>query len=146
MIRRSTMADIPMIVELGIEALERNPIPGMLISREKVTAMATECVSQNSNFSWVSEKDGKITGAVSAHVSDMTFYERKQANVVQFYCRQPGEGIALLRAFLKWASERRVIKMIVFAIEVEQDPRIEKVLTRWGFRMAEKIWMRTRYV
>ena len=144
MIRPALIKDIPAIVDLGIEALERFPEERLLISKDKVAALASDCVQKNSNFAWVAEKDGIVVGAVCAQVHEMVLYERSQATVVQYYCRVPGEGVNLLRRFLRWAYSRRMIKMVVFEVEIGQDPRIYKLLKWWGFKVAEETWIKIR--
>ena len=121
-----------------------DPYPNLVIDKEKVRAVALECVSSASNFAWVTEVDGKVVAAVSAFVTDMLFYERKQANVVQFYTTCPNAGLPLIREFLRWARSRRVIKMICFTLEIQADPRIGKLLSRLGLKSELPIFMELR--
>ncbi len=143
-IRPAKPDDIDAITDLGLEALTVNAYPNLVIDPDKVRAMATECVSAASNFSWVAEKDGKVVAAVSALIHDMMFHERKQATVVQFYTTEPNAGLPLLRKFLEWARGRRVIKMICFTLEVNADPRIGKMLNRLGLQAELPIYMELR--
>lgn len=142
--RQATHKDIDSIVQLGIEALERDPYPGLVISRDKLKEVAIECVSQNCNYAWVEERDGEIIGAVCALVHEMIFHERKQATVVQFYCNQPNQGIGLLRHFLSWARGRRTIKMICFTLECRADPRVGKLLKRLGLKNELPVFIELR--
>lgn len=144
MIRKATPADIEGVAALGIEALEKNPYPNMVISRQKVMEMTKLCITGAQHFVWVSENDGVIDGSVGVFVHDCMFYERKQASVVQFYCKRPGEGVKLLRQFLTWARSRPIIKMIVFTLEYDVDPRIGKLLSRLGLKTALPVYMETR--
>jgi hypothetical protein len=109
LLRPAKPNDLEGLIALGIEALESDPYPNLVISRDKVREMAVECMSGAQNFCWVCDVDGEVRGAVSAIVHDMMFYERRQATVIQFYCKEPGQGVQLLREFLKWARSRRVI-------------------------------------
>lgn len=131
-IRIATPDDIDAVVALGLEALQNEPYPGLTISRVKVYTVATECISSSNNFAWVAEKDGKIVGAVGAIVHPIMFYEKRQASVVQYYCTEPGEGIKLLREFMKWVKNRPVIKMVCFTLEINTDPRIGDLLSKLG--------------
>lgn len=138
-------ADVPALVALGIEALNEDPYTELIIDPEKVRKVAVECVSAATNFAWVAERDGEVAGAVCAIVVPMMFYERSQASVVMYYCRRaPGEGIALLREFLRWARARPVIKLIEFTLERHADPRIGKLLTRLGLRQVLPIYIQLR--
>lgn len=129
-------ADIPAIVSLGIEAMNQGAYPNMVISRDKVEAMARECVSSAKNFAWVAEQDGVVGGSVCALVHECMFYERSQATVVQWYCKIPGDGIRLMREFIRWANSRSAIKMISVSLEYDADPRIGKILKRLGMDMT----------
>lgn len=140
-IRKATPSDISDVARLGIEALNLDPYENLLICNEKVLAIATECVSAPCNFCWVAEKDSEIVGAVSALVHPMAFYERSQASVVQFYCKDPGQGIKLIRELLKWASTRPAIKMVCFTLECRADPRIGKLLKRLGLQNELPVYM-----
>lgn len=145
LIRPATISDLNAVIDLGVEAMTVDPLPNMVVDRDKIRVMAVECISGPSNFCWVCEDDdGQVVGAVSAIVQDCLFYQRRQATVLQFYCKKPGQGIKLLREFLRWARGRPIIKMIVFALESGADPRIGKLLERLGLGRALPIYMETR--
>lgn len=144
MIRRAVPDDLPAIVALGLEALERGAYPELVISRAKVEALARQCVSAARNFSWVAEKDGEVGGALCAIVSPLPFHERDQAVVIQFYSRIPGDGIALIRAFLRWTRGRPGIKLTQFTLETDADPRIAKLLVRLGVSHEHPVLVQVR--
>ena len=142
MIRRATPSDIKGILALGLASLEKDAYENLVICPEKMELLAKECVSATCNFAWVAEKDGEITGAVCAIVTDMLFYERKQATVLQFFCNQPGEGVKLLREFMKWCEARPAIKMACFTLEYKVDPRIGLVLKRLGLKQELPVYLK----
>jgi len=144
MIRQAKPSDIPAIVELGLESLNTEAYDDLVISPERVREVALACVSSSQHFIWVCETDGEITGSVAAVVSDMIFYERKQASVVMFLSKTPGEGIKLIRQFLKWARARPIIKMIEFTLEPTADPRIGKLLTRLGLNLKQEMYLQIK--
>lgn len=141
-IRVATPDDIDSIVELGMEALQSDPYEGLTISRVKVYTVALECVSSANNFAWVAEKDGEIVGAVCAIVHPIMFYEKRQASVVQYYSKEAGEGVKLLREFMKWAASRPVIKMVCFTLEINTDPRIGRLLSRLGLHEDLPVYLK----
>jgi hypothetical protein len=143
-IRKAKPADLTAIVALGIEALEKTNHPGVVISRAKVEDIARQCVTSSANFAWVAERDGIVGGAVCARVHECLHYAQKQASVVQFYSKIPGEGVKLIREFLRWARGRPAIKMIVFTLEADADPRIEKLLARLGLQKKLPIFLQTK--
>ena len=140
-IRKAKPSDIGDVARLGIEALNLDPYENLRIDEDKVKAIATECISAPCNFCWVAEKDGEIVGAVTAIVHPMAFYERNQASVVQFYCKDPGQGIKLIRELLSWAKGRPAIKMVCFTLECRADPRIGKLLKRLGLQNELPVYM-----
>ena len=142
--RQATVKDIDIVAELGVEGLENDPYENMVIDKKKVRDIARECISSPANFCWVAEEDGVVVAAVSAMVFDFMFYERKQCNVVQFWTRKSGAGAPLLRIFLKWARKRRIIKMILFTLECNVDPRVGKLLTRLGLKSELPIYVEHR--
>ena len=144
LIRSATPSDLKSVVRLGIQGLESTGYKHMIIDRDKVEKVAIECISSPTNFCWVAEHDGEVVAAVSALVFDLMFYQRKQCNVVQFWSNYPGAGIKLIREFLKWARGRRAIKMIIFTLEANVDPRIGKLLKREGLVSEMPIYLEVR--
>lgn len=142
--RRATPHDIDGVTRLGLEALQRDPYPTLRIDASKVREMARLVISGAGNYCHVAEKDGKVVAAVSALIQPCMFYERQQANVVQFYTREPGAGLPLIRDFLRWARSRPAIKLIVFTLEVRADPRIGKLMKRLGLDAELPVWMEAR--
>lgn len=144
MIRKAVPADISEIVELGLEALAKNGYKDLVVSREKIVALARECVTSPRNFAWVAERDGVIGGALCGLVNDCLVYERAQVNIVQFYTRIPGDGIALMREAVRWWRSRPALKVIVFTLDADADPRIGKLLARLGLKRELPVYMATR--
>jgi len=144
MIRKATPNDINAIVELGIEALNKGAYKNMVVSIEKVEALAIQGVSSARNFAWVAEKDGAIGGSLVAIVHECMCYERQQASVVQWYCKIPGDGISLMREFVRWANSRPAIKMKAVSLEHDADPRIGNILTRLGMEMTLPAYIGTK--
>jgi hypothetical protein len=132
MLRRALPPDIAQIVDLAVEAVSREPWP-VRISRPAMTAMASEVIGSNEHFCWVSDRDGRITAAVGALTQDGWWHERKTCSVLMFYSRAPGDGIGLLREFARWVKSRPAIKVALFSLEHNADPRIGLLLRRLGF-------------
>jgi hypothetical protein len=135
MIRNATPSDIKAITELGIESLEVNdPYPQLRIDPDKVKDMATDLVSSAANFAWVSEIDGCVVGAVCGLSHDLMFYERKQLSVVMFYCRVPGDGGRLIKKLVEWYYTRPILKLCVFTLESNADPKLGDFLVKMGLK------------
>ena len=141
-VRKAQPKDIPGIIALGLDSLEKDAYENLIISKEKVEALAIECVSATCNFAWVVEKDGKIVGSVCAIVTDMMFYELKQASVLQIFCKEPVKGVELLREFMKLCESRPAIKMVCFTLECNADPRIGILLNRLGLKQELPVYLK----
>jgi len=133
MIRNGNIHDSKQILPLAIEALERDAYENLLISPDKIKAMILEIVSSKRHFGMVSvDEEGNIQGVVAAVVNDLAFYERKQASVVMYYCKRPGDGIKMLRKLMRWIEARPIIRLVEFTMEACTDPRVPKLLKRLG--------------
>lgn len=135
MIRKATIADIPAITRLAIEAVSRQPLEGLRISRDRIGAVAEAVITRADCFCWVAvDADGEVQGCVAAECMPGFWFERHQCNVLMFYCRLPGQGARLLREFARWVKSRPTIKLAVFSVEPDENAeRIGKLLARLGF-------------
>lgn len=134
MIRKAVPSDISAIVDLAVEALSVDLYEQLVISRERVKQLTVECVSSASHFAWVSEKRGRIVGAMVAFNSPMEFYERNSANVLMLFCKG-GDGMKLLSQFMRWFQSKPIIKQVQITWERNGDSRIPNILKkRYGFK------------
>jgi hypothetical protein len=135
---------IPGLVKLAVNALTADPIPNQRISVNRLQGLAETCVLIDYNYSIVSVKNGEVVAALSALVHDQLVYERKMATVVQFYTLTPGEGVKLIREFLRWARSLRKIKAIAFTLERGADPRIGSLLSKLGLNSEMPVYVEWR--
>ncbi|WP_394780586.1 hypothetical protein [Undibacterium sp.] len=133
-LRQARLTDIPIIVEMAVESVSKDPLP-VVINRDGMAATARLLIQGNQHFAMVAEVDGQVVAAVGALVEAGFWFERMQASVVMFSTRRANAGVALLRAFADWVKSRPGVKMAVFSLEANADPRIGKLLTRLGFGM-----------
>ncbi len=129
--RPAKLEDVPAIVEIAITSVSNNPIP-VKIDRDAMAAMARECLGP-AHFMWVAEQDGKAVACVAAHVSPGFWFHKLQASVLLYYTLVPGAGLPLVRQFARWVKSRSGIKLAVFELEPETDPRLVRFLKRQGF-------------
>jgi len=129
--RRAKLTDIDDIVDIAVESVSRDPLP-VKIDRQAMADMVRQCLNP-AHFNWVTEKDGKVVAAVIAHVSAGFWFEKLQASVLLYYTRVPGCGLPLLREFARWIKSRSAIKLAIFELEPDADPRLVKFLNRVGF-------------
>ncbi len=143
MIRPASEGDIPQIVQIGLDALHRGSIPGMMPSRARIENLLKLGVSTQDHFLWVAEENGRVGGVLAALVHDCLLYDRKQATIVQFECRIPGDGIRLLRACRDWWRRQANVKMLMISLEADVDPRLERLCERLGFGRRHPIMIIT---
>ena len=131
MIRKAKPSDIPAIVEIAIESVSINPLP-VQINREAIQDMVETCINP-AHFLWVIEDKGEVVGAFGALAQRSFWFKGLQASVLLYYTRKPGEGIKLFKEFARWCRSRSGIKLAIFELEPESDPKLEKYLARLGF-------------
>lgn len=131
-LRPATLKDLDAIVDLAVESVSQNPLP-VNIDRGRMRETAVECISSAAHFLWVVEEDGVVCGALAAVVHPSFWYRGGQCSVLLYYARTPGAGIAVIRKFARWVKDRPMVKVAVFELEPEADPRLAKLLARLGF-------------
>ena len=134
MIRNARPADLPAIVGLAVQAVSRDAdFSGLRISRPSITDKAEQLIRGNQHFCWVGEDERGVQACVAAETHAGFWFERLQSSVVMFYTRTPGLGLPLLRQYARWVKARPAIKLAVFSLEPNADPRIGNCLKRLGF-------------
>lgn len=146
MIRKAKLGDVPAIVDLAIESVSHNPIP-VQVDPAAMREMVETCINP-AHFVWVSEVDGVVVGALVAMVQRGFWFKGLQASVLLYYTRKPGDGAKLIAEFARWCKSRSGIKLAIFELEPESDPRLEKYLARLGFnrKSANMSYVRGRGV
>lgn len=129
--RRAKLEDIPAIVDIAVESVLRDPLP-VKINRDAMADTARTCLNP-AHFMWVAEQDGKVVASVAACVQTGFWFEKLQCSVLLYYTRVPGAAVPLLREFAKWVKSRSAIKLAIFELEPNADPRLVKFLNRLGF-------------
>ena len=144
MIRAATLADVQAAADLGVEALERDPVGS--VDRDSIVRTVVEGVSSAQHFMWVSEVGGVVEGALGALCMPFSFHRGKMLQVAQFYVRPParGEGVKLFREMLRWADGRPAIRLVVASVELSLDKRIIRMLERLGFEGCQLEMVRRR--
>ena len=129
--RKATIKDVPAIVDIAVESVSRNPLP-VRIDRAAMRETVIATLAPN-HFCWVTEADGQVVAAMSACAMPGFWFERQSCSVLLYYTRKPGHGIGLIREFARWVKSRPAIKMAIFELEPDADPRLVKLLARLGF-------------
>jgi hypothetical protein len=131
-IRKALLGDIPAIISLAVESVSRDPLP-VRIDEEAMRAMCVSLIGHPSHFVWVAELGG-VVSCVGAQVSKGFWFRGTQASVLLFVSRHAGACVPLLRRYADWVKSRPAIKVAVFELEPTADPRLARVLYRFGFK------------
>ena len=129
--RKATVNDMPAIVDIAVESVSRNPLP-VRIDRQAMMDTVKAALAPN-HFCWVCEDEDKVVAAFVACTMPGFWFERQSCSVLLYYTRKPGRGIGLIREFARWVKSRPAIKMAIFELEPDADPRLVKLLVRLGF-------------
>lgn len=130
--RKATLADLDELVELAVESVLVDPLP-VAIDRGAMADTLRSLIGHPSHFVWVAEDEHGLSAGVAACVQPSFWFRGTQASVLLFFARRAGGGVSLLREFSKWVRSRPGIKLAVFELEPQADPRIERLLERLGF-------------
>lgn len=142
MIREAKASDILAITDLGVEALEIDAY-NLTVDRTKVYQAAKEAVGKKQHFAWVSEEKGIIKGALIAMVHDSELYHCRQAVIYMWFCKKRGDGVRLMREFIRWVKEHPAVRQVVYVTERRGDKRIGEIVRRMGFE-AVAMYVMTR--
>lgn len=129
MIQRATPMDVIELAQQQITLLSND---SLLISKDKVRNLLTQCVSSAAHFAIIEKKPDAISGALVAYVDRLTFHERSQAAAFMFFGNSIETKAQLVEAFIAWAKERPLIKRVVFSLEYELDQETVGILRTFG--------------
>ena len=133
LIRPATLSDIYAIE--GIAAIEALRYPELKIDPVKVCHLITTSISSAQHFCWVSvNENNEVYGALVGVTSENMWAQRKNCIVALWTSKIVGDGIRLMREFLKWIDTRRIIRIAgIVPDNNEVDPRAWKLAERLGF-------------
>lgn len=134
MIRPATLSDIYAIE--GIAASEALKYPELKIDSKKVRHLITTAISSAKHFCWVSVDDNdEVYGALAGISSENLWAQRQNCIVALWYSAIHGDGVRLMKEFLKWVDTRRIIRVAgIVPDNNEIDPRVWQLAERLGFR------------
>lgn len=135
MIRQAQPQDAEQLAYLAEQSVRKRSVP-LPVSRPRVGAMVRHGISDPHSFFWVAiAGNGLIVASLGALVHNGFWFEGQQASVLLYFSELPDEGIKLIRKFRDWVKARPEIKLAVFSLESNSDPRIAKLLRRCGFTL-----------
>lgn len=136
--RTITKADVPQAMAFVTDGMRPDLYPGVF-AQDKVRAVLEYFATTGGGFHLGAYEDGKPVGAIAALVQEREWKERMSAHVVCCRATVPGVGRRLVRALLDWADGQPMIQHVSFALECDADPRMRKLLERYGFSRQQVV-------
>lgn len=138
------MRDIDGIIDIARYLTQH--YPQLRVNALKTRQRVIDAVSGSHNWAMVSErKDGIVVGALVVFVCDHFWAERQNAVITLWYSEVPGDGMKMMREFMRWVNSRRAIKQIELAIDMQYvDHRVGHLLSRCGMIGAEVVYKKFR--
>lgn len=130
--RRLTLDDVDQAATFAVRGLRPQLYP-LHLSRLKIDNTLRHLVASETDFHQFAFKDGGIVGGVAALVSEIPFFERKQATVVMLFATAPGTGWHLVRQLFAWYRSDPMLRRLLWAFEFDADPRMMPIAERFGF-------------
>lgn len=128
--------EVQQLADFAIEGMRAERYP-LRVARHQVVAVIDWIRTSTNHFGLAAVQDGCIVGAIAAMVSEMLFFERWEAHVVMCRAVVPGTGRHLIAAMKQWADSEVKIRRVHFPIEEGADPRMARLLARYGFDRAQ---------
>jgi hypothetical protein len=121
------------IVDIAEFSVSINPLP-VKNDRKAMLETLQPLVASPAHFTWVAENDDGIQGALVAQTVPSFWFRGFTCSVLLYHCKTPGGSAPLLRKFSAWVKGRHNIKLAVFELEPEVDPKLRKFITeKLGF-------------
>lgn len=141
MIRQARVADWPAFYELGQRLLSRTPYSKFPVDRQSAMHAYGQCISSALGFAMVAESDGKLTGVLLGVADRLWWSNKRYASDLIFYSEDGRSGLALMRAFIKWAESVPGVVDITMAqssgINIEKTAALYR---RCGFQRVGNLW------
>lgn len=140
MIRRATLADLPVIESLLIAAKRRSEFVTVKIEFERARKIIRTCISSPKGFAYVAEHDGKITGVLLGVADHYWYSVERFATDFAFYSKRRGDGRELLTRFLEWAASKGATPLLGQS-SGRHGPGIHKLYTSMGLFPIGTLYM-----
>ncbi len=147
MIRNAMGADMPQLMALGKRLHGKSPYPDVPIDIQTCGATLGQCINSAFGFAMVAVHDGKITGFMLGAAVPLWFSRKRSATDFITYAETPGDGMRMLRTFVRWAWSIDNVVEITLAqssgIDVE---RSAKLYERLGLKRVGSLYTAVRPV
>ena len=133
MIRRGNINDLEHIVTLLTELHDASDEAYIPINQVESRSLFLNMMISKASAVIVSENDGVLDGVMLC-VTDSFFYnsKRKVATDLATYAKKPGVGAGLIKAFIKWATDKKVDRIMLGTSSNLDPERVDRLYLRVG--------------
>lgn len=148
MIRNGTHADIPAIISIGQQVIDRSKTYDATVDPAKAAYMLRRAITDRKMALFVAEKAGLVVGFFIAMKDEHWFAKSWYGTDIGF-CVLPehaDQGVWLLRRFLRWCKAEQIKPMLALSTGLDPDGRTGRMyeaheLTNMGgiYAAADKV-------
>lgn len=124
MIRVATFADIPRIITIGQQVIDRSKTYNTKVNPEKAAYMIRRAINDKKMNVFVAEKADQVVGFLIA-IKDEYWFAKKYYATDLAFCVLPehaDQGVWLLRRFIRWCKKNN-IENIQLGLSTGLDPQ-----------------------
>lgn len=148
-IRFATVADIPQLVEGGKRMHALTRFRSQPYIEAKVTRAFEELITQGQGKYVVlvaEDGDRRVVGALIGVLEQQIFSDAWTASVMHYdvlpEARMGGYGVRLLKAFERWAENRKVVEISLGVNSGEELEKLSQFALRMGYRKVGENYVR----
>lgn len=132
--RRITPADVGQVADFACSALKTaNAVPLHIDMHKIRTAVRFFADAGPEHFQMAAFRDGQPVAALAALAQEMPFFERCDAQVFICYSVEPGAGVRLLRAMLRWFHADFRLRRLMWMMNEGREDTARKMARIFGF-------------
>lgn len=122
-----------------------SPMSDVMPDLETSAKVFRSCLASKLGCVLVSEHGGRITGTVIGVAQEWWWCRKRVASDLLLYAERPGDGIALLRAFMDWAWKvPGVIHVMCSQSSGIEVMRTARIYERAGLKMIGGMYLASR--
>lgn len=140
-IRRASLADVPRIVEMGVEFLRESEYRSAFLENPaQIETLARQIITSDHGIVLLVEKAERVVGMIAMIAYDHFISGQRVAGEVVYWVESSarGLGLRLLRAAEAWAKTEGA----VFMQMISPSARVDVFYTRLGFAPIERTFQR----
>ena len=134
MIRNGTHADIPAIISIGQQVIDRSKTYDATVDPAKAAYMLRRAINDRKMALFVAEKAGQVVGFFIAMKDEHWFAKSWYGTDIGF-CVLPeyaDQGVWLLRRFLRWCKAERIKPILALSTGLDPEGRIGRMYQAHG--------------